>query len=85
MKATDLQTSMSVLMTSMVDTGRKVMCDTFGMQKPRWLSQTERFESFFSQLSEDDTGLENFKAKFVVPLFQQCGDDATVLLLIQMM
>lgn len=70
MKVVDLQSSMSVLMSSMVDAGRKVMCETFGMQKPRWLSQTERFESFFSQLTVDDTGLENFKTKFVVPFFE---------------
>ena len=69
MKVTDLQGSMNLLMSSMVDIGRKVMCETFGMQKPRWLSQTERFESFFSQLCLDDSGLENFKTKFVFPLF----------------
>ena len=77
MKVTDLQSSMSVLMTSMVDVGRKVMCETFGMQKPRWLSQTERFESFFSQLSADDAGLENFKTKFVAPFFRSHSLDLT--------
>ena len=68
---------MSVLMSSMVDVGRKVMCETFGMQKPRWLSQTERFESFFSQLSADDAGLDNFKTKFVAPFFASHTLDLT--------
>lgn len=68
---------MSLLMSSMIDTGRKAMCETFGMQKPRWLSQTERFESFFSQLSQDEAGLDNFKCKFLVPFFKTYGLDLT--------
>ena len=64
-----LTSSLTFLMSSMVDAGRHTMRDTFGMQKPNWLSQTERFESFFSQLSSDQTAVDNFRDKFIIPLF----------------
>ena len=66
---TDIKGALQFLTSSMVDAGRATMRNNFGMQKPGWLSQTERFESFFSQLAEDDSALENFRAKFIVPLF----------------
>jgi len=66
---TDIKGALHFLTGSMVDAGRASMRNNFGMQKPGWLSQTERFESFFSQLAEDDGALENFRVKFVVPLF----------------
>ena len=66
----DVKSSLHFLMGSMVDTGRSVMRETFGMQKPSWLSQTERFESFFSQLCEDSSAVDNFRDKFIVPLFK---------------
>jgi hypothetical protein len=69
----DVKSSLHFLMGSMVDAGRGVMRETFGMQKPSWLSQTERFESFFSQLCEEQTAVDNFRDKFVVPLFQTHG------------
>jgi len=67
----DLKSSLSFLMSSMVDSGRQAMREMFGMPKSTWLSQTERFESFFSQLSADEGAVDNFKEKFVVPLFKQ--------------
>jgi hypothetical protein len=67
----DVKSSLSLLMTSMVDAGRQMMRETFGMQKPSWLSQTERFESFFSQLAVDDSAIDSFKEKFVVPLYKK--------------
>ena len=70
-KINDVKSSVSFLMSSMVDAGRQMMRETFGMQKPSWLSQTERFESFFSQLCADDSAVENFKEKFVVSLFKK--------------
>lgn len=73
----DVKSSLSFLMSSMVDAGRQVMRETFGMQKPSWLSQTERFESFFSQLSADDSAVDNFKEKFIVPLFKSHEMDVT--------
>ena len=60
---------MTLLLNSMVDAGRRSMCDNFGSSKPSWLSQTERFESFFSQLSENKDACNNFRKKFVIPLF----------------
>jgi len=67
----DVKSSLSFLMSSMVDAGRHSMRETFGMQKPSWLSQTERFESFFSQLSADETAINSFKEKFIVPMFKK--------------
>ena len=60
----DVKSSLSFLMSSMVDSGRQAMREMFGMPKSTWLSQTERFESFFSQLSADDSAVHNFKEKF---------------------
>ena len=65
-----ITSSLVFLMSSMVDTGRQVMMETFGMQKPSWLSQTERFESFFSQLSSEQSAVDNFSEKFIIPLFK---------------
>lgn len=73
----DVKSSLSFLMSAMVDTGRVVMRETFGMQKPSWLSQTERFESFFSQLSADQAGVDSFRDKFVVPLFTTSKESVT--------
>jgi len=67
----DVKTSLSFLMSSMVDAGRHAMRETFGMEKPSWLSQTERFESFFSQLSSDETAIDSFKEKFILPLYKK--------------
>ena len=67
----DVKSSLGFLMSSMIDSGRQAMRETFGMQKPTWLSQTERFESFFSQLSADQGAIDNFKEKFIVPLFKK--------------
>ena len=64
-----LSSSLNFLMSSMIDAGRHTMRETFGMQKPSWLSQTERFESFFSQLSSEQSAVDNFRDKFVIPLF----------------
>lgn len=65
-----LTSSLNFLMSSMIDAGRHTMRETFGMQKPSWLSQTERFESFFSQLSSGQGAVDNFRDKFVIPLYQ---------------
>ena len=65
----DVNSSISFLMSSMVDSGRQAMREMFGIPKPTWLSQTERFESFFSQLSADSGALNNFKERFIVPLY----------------
>ena len=73
----DVKSSLSFLMSAMVDTGRAVMTETFGMQKPSWLSQTERFESFFSQLSVDESGVDSFRDRFVVPLFTANKESVT--------
>ena len=70
MNIDSVKSAFQFLMASMVDVGRNVMAETFGKQKPQWLSQTERFESFFSQVSEDETAVDSFKDKFVVPFFQ---------------
>ena len=64
-----LRDSMTLLLNSMIDAGRRSMCDNFGSSKPSWLSQTERFESFFSQLSENKDACNNFRKKFVIPLY----------------
>ena len=65
----DIKSAASFLMASMVDAGRYAMRESFGMTKPTWLSQTERFESFFSQLAEQSDALTMFSEKFVAPLF----------------
>ena len=67
----DVKSSLSFLMGSMVDTGRQAMREMFGMPKSTWLSQTERFESFFSQLCVDESAVDNFKEKFIVPLYKK--------------
>ena len=67
----DVKSSLSFLMSSMIDSGRQAMREMFGMPKSTWLSQTERFESFFSQLSSDESALGNFKEKFIVPLYKK--------------
>lgn len=69
-----LRDSMTLLLSSMIDAGRRSMCDNFGSSKPSWLSQTERFESFFSQLSENKDACNNFRRKFVIPLFTSHTD-----------
>tara|TARA_Y100000310_G_C20650176_1_gene798961 strand:- start:199 stop:1101 length:903 start_codon:yes stop_codon:yes gene_type:complete len=73
----DVKSSLSFLMSSMVDSGRQAMREMFGMPKSTWLSQTERFESFFSQLSADDSAVDNFKEKFIVPLYKKHEIDFT--------
>jgi len=73
----DVKSSLSFLMSSMVDSGRQAMREMFGIPKSTWLSQTERFESFFSQLSADDSAVHNFKEKFVVPLYKKHEIDFT--------
>jgi len=72
-----LRDSMTLLLNSMVDAGRRSMCDNFGSSKPSWLSQTERFESFFSQLSENKDACNNFRKKFVIPLYSTNSESFT--------
>ena len=62
----NLKESMTLLLNTMVDAGRSSMCDNFGSSKPSWLSQTERFESFFSQLSENKNAFINYRKKFIL-------------------
>ena len=65
-----VRSAVNFLMSTMVDAGRFLMRESFGSPKPNWLSQTEKFESFFSQIPEDSELMNNFKSQFVVPVFE---------------
>ena len=74
MKIDDLKGSVSLLMSAMVDAGRQYVTENFGVPKPTWLTQTEKFESFFLQLTAQEdskSAIDGFKRKFTLPFFQK--------------
>jgi hypothetical protein len=70
-KISDLTSSLQYLINSMLNTGKYLSRGELLAGKPSWLSQTERFSSFFERIKENDDLIEGFRNKFALPLYNR--------------
>lgn len=70
-KISDLVSSIQYLINSMLNTGKYLSKAELLAGKPSWLSQTERFSSFFDLIKENEGDVENFRSKFSLPVYNR--------------
>ena len=70
-KISDLTSSLQYLISSMLNTGKYLSRAELLAGKPSWLSQTERFSSFFGRIKDEETLVESFRSKFALPLYRR--------------
>jgi len=66
----DFYSSLNFLTESIIETFSFISSDQVLYNKPKWVVQTEKFQSFLLKIKDDDSVKENLKKKIVLPVYQ---------------